>query len=184
MHAMGKRWTLATVIMIGLGCGSMAQVLPVDSLTGRITYTGVVQVDSTTADELFSRATLWYAATFKSAKAAMELSDRATGVITSDPAANFPAYFIFNNGNRKESGRIQFSLKIQCKDGRFKYTLTDLVHIHPDGYKMLLERESQMAYRKVLWATMKEEANKSVTELIQSLTKSMSSRKAADGGDW
>ncbi len=184
LYEMSIHGTVTTIIAFTLGTGSVAQVLPVDSITGRITYTGVVQVDSASADELFSRATLWYASTFTSAKTAMELSDRATGVIVSDPKVNFPAYFIMNNGTRRESGSVRFSLKIQCKEGRFRYTLTDLVHVHPGGYTIPLEEKSQLSYRQYLWASLKDEANMSVNALIQSLSKSMSSRTVVDGGDW
>ena len=172
------------MLFLCIAFSSTAQVLPVDSITGRIMYTGVVRVDSASADELFSRATLWYSATFKSAKAAMELSDRQSGIITSDPNVNFPAFFTFNNGKRQETGSVTFTLKIQCKDGRFKYELTDLVHIGPACSSMPLERESQLCYRQYLWASLKGEADKSANELIQSLSKAMSSRKVADGGDW
>lgn len=162
-----------------------AQVLPVDSITGRITYSGVIQVDSTTADELYSRAVLWYTQTFKSAKAAIELSDRATGVIVSAPDANFPAYFVRKNGNKVEDGWITFSLKIQCKDGRFKYTLSDLVHTSLVNCSAgPLEVKPRICPKENTWSTIRAEANTSATALIQSLSKSMASRAAADGGDW
>lgn len=162
----------------------LCQVLPVDATTGRITYSGVIPVDSVTADELYSRAILWYTQTFKSAKAAMELSDRATGVIVSDPDANFPAYFVKKNGTRVADGWVTFSLKIQCKDGRFKYTLTNLEHKGGSCPGGVLEKESTMCFWKNLWTSLKDEANTSATALIQSLSKSMASRAAADGGDW
>lgn len=184
LHEMRRLDAIAMIIALCLANSSWGQILPVDSITGRVTYTGVLHVDSTSAEELFNRATLWYASTFPSAKAAMELSDRQAGVIVSDPKVNFPAYFIMNNGTRRESGSVRFSLKIQCKEGRFKYTLTDLVHVHPQGYTIPFEVTSQLSYRQYLWTSLKNEANKSVVQLIQSLSKSMTSRTIVDGGDW
>jgi hypothetical protein len=159
----------------------------IDPQTGRITYTGVVQVEGASADQLFSRATLWYASTFKSAGSAIDLSDRASGVIVSAPGVNFPAFYVKKNGTKIEDGVIKFSLKIECREGRFKYTLTNLEHANGNtcsGGELERASAAGMCFWNNLWASMKAEAHTTVQELVANLQKAMSNPQTIEGSDW
>ena len=59
---------LFILLLFALSNSSSGQTLPIDSTTGKITYTEVVKVDSITKDQLYSRALVWFTKTFKSAK--------------------------------------------------------------------------------------------------------------------
>jgi hypothetical protein len=120
--------------------------LPIDSLTGKITFTEVVSVDnSTNKQELYSRAREWFVKSFKSSKSVIEFEDKETGKIIG--RGTFSAIteesmndneFIKNKGlvskelrerkSKGEVGSISFLISIYVKDGRYKYEITDLIH--------------------------------------------------------
>ncbi|MCY2955669.1 MAG: DUF4468 domain-containing protein [Planctomycetota bacterium] len=88
------------LLLILLSNSSSGQTLPIDSIAGKITYTEVVKVDSATKDQLYSRALEWFANTFKSAKNAIDLSDRGSGFIKANNDVNMPSY------KTRGSGRV------------------------------------------------------------------------------
>lgn len=88
---------------------------------GRIYYSEIIKVDSSlTADNLYQNAKSWASLTFRSAKDATQSDDPVskTIIIKSYVAKGHNAY-ITNPQN-------WFVLKIEMKDGRYKYTLTDV----------------------------------------------------------
>lgn len=82
-----------------------------------ISYSEVIHVDSTTKDQLFSRARIWVNDAFKSGKDVTQLADKDAGTITG--SANFIIHFTIRKGTWP--ARITFSFKILIKDGRYKY---------------------------------------------------------------
>lgn len=94
--------------------------LPVDSLTGKITYSGVVQVPQASQAELYSRAREWFAATFGSSKSVLEMDDRGLGKLIGRAYAQF----YFNSGfGQPLPWSMWRTIKIEAKDGRYRYTL-------------------------------------------------------------
>lgn len=84
--------------------------------------TGVVKINGKTADKLFNASREWFALNFKSSKDEVKLADNATKVFIA-------------MGERKESVLIKrikvnikmnFTLKLEFKDDRFKYEFTDI----------------------------------------------------------
>lgn len=89
-------------------------------------YTGVVQADSMSAKSLQSRAKLFVAEAFKSAKDVTQMDDPDGGIImvkgTMAPVIKAPLL------GHIEYGYVSFTIKIQVKDGRYKYTFSDFYH--------------------------------------------------------
>jgi hypothetical protein len=91
-----------------------------------ITYTAVVYVDSTISkEELFIRARSWFTSAFKDSKAVLEVQDKESGELIGKGNFHFSAskmsYMYY-------SGRIEFSIKVLLKDGRYKYEISDFYH--------------------------------------------------------
>lgn len=86
-----------------------------------IMYTEVVQVDSTmTADQLYINAKKWLADAFKSSKAVIDTDDKeAKLIIAKSYIEKGHIKFISNPKN-------WFILKIEMKDGRYRYSLYDI----------------------------------------------------------
>lgn len=84
--------------------------------------TGVVNIKGKTADKLFNASREWFALNFQSKKDVVKLADNATKV------------FIVKGEQRetvlikkiKVRIKMNFTLKLEFKDGRFQYEFTDI----------------------------------------------------------
>ncbi len=105
--------------------------LPVDEKTGKVTYTEVVQLDSSvTKSQIYTTAREWIATTFKSAKNVIQMDDKESGKIIAKgnlQLVGIVMHSLLRNGNSQCMGHMNFTLSIQAKDGRYKYILTDFV---------------------------------------------------------
>lgn len=91
---------------------------PLDTATKKFAFIEVVNIDSTSAATLYSRAKLFIANSFVSAKDVVQLADDDTKTVVCKGAYE-------TNG----LGSVKFKLTIQCKDNRYRYTITDFTHI-------------------------------------------------------
>ncbi len=87
--------------------------------------TEVVNVDSISAQSLYSRTKLFIAENFKSAKTVIQLDDAENKTLVVKGGV-MP--YIRNAFAGRTYGISMFTLKIQCKDNKFKYTLSDIYH--------------------------------------------------------
>jgi hypothetical protein len=89
---------------------------------GKVTYTGVVQLQSVSKDELYKRAKNWFINAYNSGKDVIQLDDRENGEF-------------IGKGCFKALWKISFyasanvnvwkTIKIQIKDDCFRYEITD-----------------------------------------------------------
>lgn len=90
---------------------------------GLIVYTEVIKLDSTyTRDLLFKNAKQWLVDNFKSGKDVLQTEDKEIGYIIGQ------GYFVVGKnpvGFFVTNSRIWFTVKIEVKDGRYKYTFYD-----------------------------------------------------------
>jgi hypothetical protein len=104
--------------------------LPIDSLTGKITYTEVVSVDTlSNKQELFSRAREWFAKAYKSSKSVIQMEDKESGKIVGK--ALMPIFFKYMG--LQPGGNINYTISVYLKDGKYKYEITDFYHTGLSG---------------------------------------------------
>jgi hypothetical protein len=116
---------LLPLILMQFSISSFSQhiVLSRNPETNIIEYTELVKVDSAiTKDQLFSKAKEWIAISFKSANDVIQMDDKVNGIIIAK--GNIPV----NGGLYLDNSRIDFTLKIQVKDGRYKYWFNNFIH--------------------------------------------------------
>lgn len=89
---------------------------------GKVTYTNVVQVDSTSKAELYKRAKRWFIETYKSGKDVIQLEDKENGEIVGKGFFKETWTVTFYAG---QSINVWQTIKIQTKDGRYKYEIYD-----------------------------------------------------------
>lgn len=110
------------IIVLIMAVAIMSSYAQIDTICGiipykdgKVCYEGVTQVTNTTASTLYGNAKIWIANNFGSAK----------NVIQTD----VPNSSIVIKGIIDEDTDVtyDFTLTLQFKDGKYKYTLTDLV---------------------------------------------------------
>ena len=96
-------------------------------------YTQVIVIDSTTSkEELFDRARLWFNNNFTSSKEVIQVADRNYGEMVC--RGIIPYNTTINELRSAIVGEIRFDVKIYFKKGRYKYEFTNFRHEGIGGY--------------------------------------------------
>ncbi len=86
----------------------------------------VVSAEGLTKDQLYNAAADWFGETFAAAKNIIEVQDREAGRIIAKPSFRYePTVF---ESVARIRGIVHYSVKVEVKDGRFRYTIGDFVH--------------------------------------------------------
>ena len=116
------KWQLVTLVLCALAPVALAkddaQPFPRDE-AGRARFQEVVQVEGATAVDLYGRARFWAAKAFVSAKNVIQLEDPTLGRLVLKGVV--PEAYGGTTGVW-----FHFTLTIEAKDGRFRWTLDQL----------------------------------------------------------
>lgn len=103
-------------------------VLNLDSNTNLITYSGVVEQEESGSDSLYIRAKKFGETIFGKDKTRFELQKYGQKLIMT---GSITAYSYANKYNKKSIGQYEFKMTVLIKEGRYKYSITNLVHQGP-----------------------------------------------------
>jgi hypothetical protein len=96
-------------------------------------YKEVIEVDTTTTkEELFERARLWFNDNFTSSNEVIQVADRNYGELVC--RGIIPYNTTINELRSAIVGEIRFDVKIYFKKGRYKYEFTNFRHEGTGGY--------------------------------------------------
>lgn len=161
-------------------------VLPVDTTTLKVIYSEVIKVDSATTDALYSRAKIAVNTIFKSGKDATQIQDeQAKQIIVK---GNIEP--VINDGLMLRSfGHIWFSLTIQCKDGRYKYSITDFDHKgFTNKYPMFdageITNNKSKYFSKAQWARFINFLNANAIDMVKQIKIAMSDKANSNSQNW
>lgn len=166
-----------------------SQAMPIDKETGLITYTEVVKSDGATAKALYKAAKLWDINVYCRDKTFMQVSDDEDMTLVLKPAV--PIYS--DADGISVQGYVRYTLKIECRDGRYKYTFTDFRHEklpatnECDGgalEKQDYECSTLILNKKKFWSDIKGQTNGAVLDLIDNMKKSIAREIQKKKGDW
>lgn len=161
---------------------SCAEVIfEVDDATGQCFFQEVVDAPGRSASELHQQSRLWFAETFKSSQDVIQLDDSEAHIIIGKAWSPL----------QDRGDRIWYTFKVECKDGRYRYTMYDVEYDSGQG--------SSFTYREFLCHTLIEKRIKkgrraktdlkyryayiqAINNLTDSLKESMASRRESD--DW
>jgi len=161
-----------TLSLLFIFAGSYGQEKLLDILPskdGIVTYSEVVQVDSSSKIDLYKKAKKWFVTTYKSAKEVIQLDDPENGEIIGK--GNFKVSYY------SREPFISHTISISVKDGRYKYSITDLTYSDNQNEKFSIENFPKSWFgKKKLYLKVDEEIN----AIILSLKKYMSSKEKED----
>jgi hypothetical protein len=103
-------------------------VLNLDSNTNLITYNGVVEQEDSGSDSLYARAKKFGEKIFGKENNIFEVQKNGQKLIMN---GSINAYSYANKYNKKSIGKYEFKFIVLIKEGRYKYTITNLVHRGP-----------------------------------------------------
>ena len=107
---------------------------------GYVTFTEVIDVAGASEEELFKRAQLWFADYYNLDDVTVQFSDLASGGIAAE------ANKMFESGPLiKISYRMNYSLRLLVKDGRYKYVLSRIhFYYEPENESNHLDESAEV----------------------------------------
>jgi len=99
-------------------------LMPVDESTGLITYQDVVQTEGN-REELYNRAIGWVNSFYVNPADATNVRNPESGII--EIAHRFKITTMNQSGVETDAGMILYELKLELRDGRFRYTMNNFV---------------------------------------------------------
>ena len=97
--------------------------VPIDEQTNLVTYKEVVQQPNATPQELYDRAMNWVKSYYKNTAEVIKSSDRDKGVIQLRSSVRI--YVVKEDGSKVFKNIVYYNMKIECRPGRYRYTITD-----------------------------------------------------------
>lgn len=169
---------LVSTILFGQTEEKMHNLLPMKN--GRICYSKVIEVPGVSKSELYDRAYAWFVSTYKSAKDVIQMADKESGKIIGKGWFTHPFSKL----------KVDHSVTITVKDGRYKYTITDFVfndRMNIGGIMTTLNETMEDTYREMnperkIYAKNINKFNDYLHTMIQTIKDAMN-KTAPNGGE-
>lgn len=162
-----------------------------------LTYTDVVTVEGVSKDELYNRANLWFATSYNNSKAVLQLENKIEGQIIGK--ATMPYKPKIYNASERTIGKIDYTIKIFLKDNRYKYEITDFIHV-PTGNssfgglsfgvittaeKSPIQHSGQFkSWNDKVWSDIKSQIEQYIIPLVENLKIAMQQKAEIKNDDW
>jgi hypothetical protein len=91
---------------------------------GELIFTEVIPVNGSTKDQLYIKAKHFFAKAFKSANDVIQLDDKESGTVVGKGFSEI----LINTGFSPVTTRLYYSVKIEVKEGRYRYMIEDLYY--------------------------------------------------------
>lgn len=158
-------------------------IFPIDENTGKIVFSEVVQVDGKSKNDLYFSARKWFVNSFKSSQNVIQLDDKDEGLIVGK--ANLDVRL--SSKHRQNAGHVSFTVKIEFKDGRYRYNFTNLWHeagstkiVTPGDLKLNKPGGGMLSMGMKNWRGIKDQTNSTILLMTQELKKAMESNESQD----
>ncbi|MEO6303152.1 MAG: hypothetical protein ABIP51_08255 [Bacteroidia bacterium] len=170
--------TLLLCSLVAFGFEASAQTKTEDDAPKKKNETKISEVvptDSLPASELLQRAVNWV-------KVENTNYGKTSGVTTGSKAectATFPCKPKELNPETDYTGKLSMHIAIECKDNRYKYTVSQIKHISTSGRTTAGSIDNKvpecgsMAMGDIIWKKLKGEAIKDANKVIEDLKEGM-----------
>lgn len=161
-------------------------VLDIDSNTNLITYGAVVEQEESGSDSLYTRAKKFAEKVFGKDKSIFEVQKNGQKLVLN---ASIPAYSYANKFNKRLIGKYEFKMTVLVKEGRYKYTITNLVHQgnQPNvgkPFRNYFEYYYNSTVNVKMYDTILRYADREIKETMARFQTSMKEPKLIDEDEW
>ncbi|MEO8086300.1 MAG: DUF4468 domain-containing protein [Bacteroidota bacterium] len=154
-------------------------VLPIDTTTGRIAFTDIEVVDSTSKSDLYTRAKMFCIEKFTNSKNVIQMDDKESGIIIGKYTFT---HYITMLGSLQENGQIETTIKIFLKDNKYKCVLTDYIFKYPGFSDHPMETQYPGSTDR-RWNYSKQQVKGNATEMLRQLNQAMT-KKSQSTNNW
>lgn len=125
---MKKLFIVAFLFISISGYCQLLDGLPTDE-NGRLCFSEVVQLDGVSKDVIYLRSNQFFVDIFKSSKDVIQFDDKEAGILI---GKGFSTTY-FTAWGTKTPIQLWYTIKIQSKEGRYKYDIYDLEYRFSDN---------------------------------------------------
>lgn len=140
---------------------------------GRVEYSAIVEAQGLSAEQLYQSAKEWFIRSFDNANFVIQNDDKQGGSIIGKGSYNINRQFCIDDS------KVTFVIKIDIKDGKYKYQINDFVHTsirgNQDGGQLENDKPDcgTITLLPKCWVKIKSMAAANTEMLITSLKESM-----------
>ena len=169
------------LITIEMSAQGGSSVVPVDSLTGLVTYKEVVE-EPGTKDTLFNRAASWLHTFYANPWDAAKTRDQSTGLIKIQH--QFRIYDTDAQGIKTDAGMILYNAKIEFRENRYRVQVDNFVYKQLSRYPVEKWLDKKAPDYNPNWENYLAQIDTFANELISSLKMKMKPGRAVKEEDW
>ena len=194
MYRINVALTVGLLILFLGGCVTTSGARRNDGAPLEISQT--VEVDGLSSLEIYTEAKIWFHRAFKHPVAVIDLDERELRIIVGQ--GNFPIELTKSGnlgGDYPFAGSVEFRMRFEARDGRYRIAFTDLIHSSDDlggSFRNLSDAtkpgacvptcDADKDWSAREWSELKAKATSTLEDLAASLYRA-ESEKAADN-DW
>ncbi len=166
--------------LISMGLNGIAQNYPIDPATKKISYSEVL-TQTGTADELYRKANVWVMGFYKNASNVVK--ENTPTKIVAD--ARFK---LLNPADKKGvqtmAGIVTYDLVIELKEGRYKYTITNIEWIQTSNFPAERWMDSTSPSYNQNYAHYLKQADDEMKRVLSSLKEAMAKGDVPKPAEW
>jgi hypothetical protein len=122
--------TTVSIVVALSGCAAMQPVTEADK-----TIEAITELPNFTKDQIYVGSKVWIAENFKSAKSVIEYDSKDEGVIIGNGTTSYPCTGMeCLQAGAATDWKLQFTMRLDAKDGKFRTTFTNLSIYKPASY--------------------------------------------------
>lgn len=187
-----KAIALISLMILGMSLNAQDYTKPtINDKTGRVVYMDVIEVSGMSQENIYINLKSWIAHTYNSYQDVVQFDDKDNHKIMLN--SRFTVYNKMK-GLRNDYGDMKYSLTLEARDGRFRYTITDFIHNGNPVKKIKDGGPIEELYDtddKIMFVSMQStydnflyQTEIYIQDLITSLTQYMNENKIAADDDW
>lgn len=165
----------------------VAPKMPVDEVSNLITYTDVVEEPGMNKDSIYKRSLRWMKTYFKNPVEALKKADAEARVI--EGGYRFTIQRPEPNSKKQpapmvDAGLVNYKFKIMCKDGKFKYEITNISWKQTSYYPIERWMDNKAANYDPNFALYLKQTDEFMKETIKSLERFIETDPIKKSNDW
>lgn len=177
--------TISIVLLILINLTNVsaqsANSFPMDEETGRILYREVVK-EQGDQNAFFNRAVAWINTQYVNPADATKVRDYASGKI--EIRHRFMLKYTDNKGNVVDAGRVRYSLFLELKEGRYRYSLTSFDYVKATKFPVERWMNKEDPHYSEEWPKYLQQIDAFAQELITGLKAAMKPEIKKQEEEW
>jgi hypothetical protein len=158
--------------------------LPVNTETKLVTYTNVVTTTGLGKGELYDKAFVWLSGFYKNPADVLREKDRDAGTMLIKARFKIFSPLDKKSGVAAPAGDVQYSLILDFKEGKFRYTLTEINWKQASYYPIERWMDKTSSSNNVNADYYLQQTDENCKKVIADLVKTMTTVAAVKKDDW